>query len=175
MNISERTDSSKAFSHIYTDHFHMVKKFVLINNGNISDAEDLYQDTMIIVSRKLEDDDFKLTAKLSTYIMAIAKNLWYKKLRDSRKSEFVEEQSDDQFYQEVDHFIDNEKSNAEKLLNVLSRISSHCNRLINDIFFNYRPIKEIQEKYGYTTRHNAQNQKHKCIKQMKKEKIKMYG
>lgn len=86
MNISERTGSKKAFSHIYTDHFQMVKKFVLINNGNISDAEDLYQDTMIILSRKLEDDDFKLTAKLSTYIMAIAKNLWYKKLRDSRRS-----------------------------------------------------------------------------------------
>jgi hypothetical protein len=40
--------------------------------------------------------------------------------------------------------------------------------MIDDIFFKDKSIEEVQQKYGYTTRHNAQNQKHKCVEQIRK-------
>ena len=107
--------------------------------------------------------------------MGISKNLWYKKLRNNHLFVRLDEFPEGDDYQELSSFIEQEKSYAEKLLNVISRISSHCNKLINDIFFLSKPIREIQKIYGYTSKHNAQNQKYKCMEQLKKEKIKVYG
>lgn len=168
-------EKSKIFNRIYDTHFEMVRKFILINSGTVNDAEDIFQDTLIVLDRKLEEENFVLTAKLKTYIMGISKNLWYKKLRNNHLFVRLDEFHGGDYDQELSSFIEQEKSYAEKLLNVISRISSHCNRLINDIFFLSKPIKEIQKIYGYTSKHNAQNQKYKCMEQLKKEKIKVYG
>ncbi len=165
----------KIFSKIYTDYFSTVEQFVLVNSGNKSDAEDLFQETTIILFKKLEEDNFILTAKLKTYLMAIAKNLWYKKIRDKKEFPGPAENYFNEFYDDLDLYIEKEKSNLEKLFYLMGRVSKHCNRLINDIFFNAIPIEEIQQNYGYTSKHNAQNQKHKCIKQLKTKKNKVYG
>ena len=39
-----------------------------------------------------------------------------------------------------------------------------------DIFIENKSIEEIQDKYQYSSRHNAQNQKYKCVEQIKKIK-----
>ncbi|SDS45856.1 RNA polymerase sigma factor [Christiangramia echinicola] len=168
------TNYEKVFSRIYNEYFPMVEKFVLINSGNTFDAKDLFQETSIILFKKLEDDNFKLTARLKTYLMAIAKNLWYKKIRDKKEFAGLEDYTHG-FYEDIDLYIEKEKSNFEKLLFLMGKVSKHCNQLINDIFFKTISIDEIQQNYGYTSKHNAQNQKHKCIKQIKNKKIKVYG
>lgn len=66
--------------------------------------------------------------------------------------------------------IENEKTYVERLKGYLQKITDHCYGLIRDFFFNQKAIEDIQEEYGYTTRHNAINQKHKCIKQIRKLK-----
>lgn len=38
------------------------------------------------------------------------------------------------------------------------------------MFFKNKPIEQIQKDYGYSTKHNAQNQKHKCVEQIRKVK-----
>lgn len=38
------------------------------------------------------------------------------------------------------------------------------------MFFKNKPIEQIQKEYGYSTKHNAQNQKHKCVEQIRKVK-----
>jgi hypothetical protein len=36
------------------------------------------------------------------------------------------------------------------------------------MIFENKGIKEVQKIFGYTTKHNAQNQKYKCVEQAKK-------
>lgn len=169
------TNYETIFSKVYDEYFPMIEKFVLVNSGNTFDAQDLFQDTTIILLKKLKEDNFILTAKLKTYLMAIAKNLWYKKNRDKKEFPGLVQNSSNDFYENIDLYIEEEKSNFEKLLFLMGKVSKHCNRLINDIFFKAIPIEEIQQNYGYTSKHNAQNQKHKCIKQIKNKKINVYG
>jgi len=40
------------------------------------------------------------------------------------------------------------------------------------MFFKEKAIELIQKEYGYSTKHNAQNQKHKCVEQIRKIKAK---
>ncbi|MGS0748766.1 RNA polymerase sigma factor [Halpernia sp. GG3] len=163
-------ENNAAFGQLYKEYFGMVNRFVTNNRGTADDAEDLFQDTMIILIEKLRKDDFELTASMKTYIMAISKNQWFKKLRNmGREIEFTDVH-DNQFYEAIDNAIEEEKSFKDKLQTLIHQISQHCQGLIHDMFFKEKSIDQIQKEYGYSTKHNAQNQKHKCVEQIRKVK-----
>ena len=163
-------ENSSAFGDLYKAHFAIVKRFVLNNNGHLNDAEDLFQDTMIVLLEKLRQDNFVLTASIKTYIMAIAKNLWLKKLRNPYHTLEYTEVYDNQFLEEISNQIEQEKNYFEKLQGYLHKITEHCKGLTHDMFFKNKAIEQIQKEYGYSSRHNAQNQKHKCIEQIRRVK-----
>jgi len=163
-------ENNHAFGQLYKAYFGMVKRFVTNNNGRNDDAEDIFQDTMLVLVEKLQQDNFELTASVKTYIMAISKNLWLKRLRTAyRETEFTDIH-DNQFYEEINIAIEQEKSYKDILQNYLHKITKHCQGLIHDMFFKEKSIEQIQKDYGYSTKHNAQNQKHKCVEQIRKVK-----
>jgi RNA polymerase sigma factor (sigma-70 family) len=60
---------------------------ILNNNGTQEDAKDIFQEAMIVAFRNVrEDNHFKLKSSFQTYIYSVAKLLWLKHLRISRKN-----------------------------------------------------------------------------------------
>ncbi|MDN3656678.1 sigma-70 family RNA polymerase sigma factor [Ferruginibacter paludis] len=170
--IDLKGENNQAFGTLYKNYFGVVNRFITNNSGTNHDAEDIFQDAMIVLVAKLRQDDFVLEASVKTYIMAIAKNLWFKKLRTAnRETEFTAIHNE-KFYAEISLAIEQEKTYMDKLQYYIHQISDHCRRLIHDMFFKNQPIKQIQQDYGYTSIHNAQNQKHKCVEQIRKIKEK---
>jgi RNA polymerase sigma factor (sigma-70 family) len=168
--IDLKNENNNAFGQLYKEYFGMVNRFITNNSGRTDDAEDIFQDTMLVLIQKLRQDNFELTASIKTYIMAISKNLWLKRLRTVyRETEFTDIHNN-QFYEEINIAIEQERSYKDKLQNYLHKITTHCQGLIHDMFFKEKSIEQIQKDYGYSTKHNAQNQKHKCIKQIRKMK-----
>ena len=165
-------ESNYAFGVLYKEHFGMVSRFVINNNGEADDAEDIFQDTMLVLVEKLRQDNFHLTASIKTYIMAIAKNLWLKRLRTAYWEIEYTELYDNNFFEDINLAIEQEKSYWDKLQSYMHKLTDHCKGLIHDIFFKEKAIEQIQQKYGYSTKHNAQNQKHKCVEQIRKVKEK---
>ncbi|HVA98722.1 MAG TPA: sigma-70 family RNA polymerase sigma factor [Bacteroidia bacterium] len=165
-----KSNNNSAFGQLYKEYFSMVNRFVTNNSGRTDDAEDIFQDTMIVLFEKLKQDDFQLTASIKTYIMAISKNLWFKHLRNANREIELTPSYENKFYEEINHAIEEEKSYSDKLQNYLDKITLHCKGLIHDMFFKEKNIEQIQKEYGYSSKHNAQNQKHKCIEQIRKVK-----
>jgi RNA polymerase sigma factor (sigma-70 family) len=163
-------ENNQAYGELYKAYFGMVEYFILNNNGRTDDAEDIFQDTMIVLLEKLRQDDFMLTASIKTYIMAIAKNLWFKRLRYAHRETEFTTVHDNKFYEEIELAIENEKTYVDKLQSYLHKITKHCQGLIHDMFFKEKAVEEIQKEYGYATKHNLQNQKYKCVQQIKKMK-----
>ena len=165
-----RNDKRDVYEALYTKNYASVERFILNNSGTISDAKDIFQDTLLVLVEKLRIDNFELTSSLKTYIIAISKNLWFKKLRDQPHHSQLEltEIHSHKFYCEISSSIEKEKTYWEKLQEYLSKITNHCNHLLHAMFFNNKNIEDIQNEYGYSSRHNAQNQKHKCLEQMRK-------
>lgn len=167
-----RGENNHAFGALYKEHFGNVRRFVLKNSGNAQDAEDLFQDTLLVFVGKVRQDDFQLTASTKTYLMAIAKHLWLKKMRGTALEVLFDEADNTSFYEQLQSSIDQETTYWDKLQYYLSKITAHCSRLMHDMFFRNKSIEVIQQEYGYSTKHNAQNQKHKCIEQIRKVKEK---
>lgn len=165
-----KDENNFAFGMLYKEYFVMINRFILNNSGRPQDSEDIFQDTMIVLLEKLRSDNFILTASMKTYIMAISKNLWLKRLRNRNKELDLSDFFDNEFHEELNLFIENEKSYSDKLQYLLHKITKHCQGLIHDIFFKEKVIEQIQIEYGYLTKHNAQNQKHKCVEQIRKVK-----
>jgi RNA polymerase sigma factor (sigma-70 family) len=163
-------ESNRAFGDLYKNYFGLVQHYIIRNNGSAEDAQDVFQEAMIVLVEKLRQDNFQLTASLKTYIMAISKYMWLNKLRNGfRVTEFTDLHSNS-FFEEINLSIEQEKTYRDKLQAYMTKITGHCNRLLHDMFFKKKPIEQIQEEYGYSSKHNAQNQKHKCIEQIRKVK-----
>jgi RNA polymerase sigma factor (sigma-70 family) len=163
-------ENNRSFGQLYQEYFSMISRFVTNNSGQTEDAEDLFQDTMVVLIEKLRQDNFELTASLKTYIMAIAKNLWLKRLRSPQKTVEFSELLEQQYFEEINLAIEAEKTYWDKLQNYLHQITEHCKGLIHDMFFQQKRIEQIQKEYGYSSKQNAQNQKYKCVEQIRKVK-----
>lgn len=167
-----KTECNIAFGMLYKDYFNVVSRFITNNKGTIEDAEDTFQDTMIVLVNKLRQDNFILTASLKTYILAIAKYIWLKKIRTNTKKINFNDFHNSILYEEINISIEQEQTSWDKFQHYFHKITEHCKGLIHDMFFKEKSIQQIQQQYGYTSIHNAQNQKHKCVEQIRKVKEK---
>jgi DNA-directed RNA polymerase specialized sigma24 family protein len=70
----------KAICEVYLQYFPSVEKYVLMNNGNAQDAEDIFQDTVMVLLAYIIKEDFKLTCTIKTLLFASARRLWLKQI-----------------------------------------------------------------------------------------------
>jgi RNA polymerase sigma factor (sigma-70 family) len=169
-----RAEDTASFALLYTHYFPTVAAYVQQNSGSRTDAEDLFQETIVVLLQKVRQPNFVLTSSLKTYLYAIARHLWLKRLRNQRLV----------FQEEVPLYAletpmepwtceePPEKSIEEKVQIWLQKITQHCQRLLKALFFYQQPMTELMETMGWKNRHTADNQKYKCMQQMKKEKEK---
>lgn len=167
-----RKGDSKAFEHLYKNHYRLVSTMVFKNQGNEEDAKELFQDTMVALFKKIRDDeDFELKTQPGTYIYAIARNLWLKKLRYRKQypTKLIEDTSvleslpDDQDI-EVQETEYEEKHIAVK--DILYTLKQECRDIIEGAFFKKLSGLEIAQLLGYTEDF-VKVKKFRCMKELK--------
>lgn len=164
-----KSEQSKAFEMLYSDMFQSVSRFVINNNGSIDDAEDVFQEAMLVLVYKIRSNEFRLSASIGTYVRAVCKFVWLKRLRQSKNIVSIDawSQYNDKELEEV---ILAEAAYKGKLQKYLHKISKHCQMFIDEVYFQGKTIEQIQQQYGYSTKHNALNQKYKCLEQIRRVK-----
>jgi RNA polymerase sigma factor (sigma-70 family) len=158
-----------AYEILYAFYYPSVRHFIVKNNGTVDDAKDIFQETICVLLEKVPKDDFNLTSSLKTYIFAISSNLWLKRLREANKTI----KSDIDVYEK--YLTDYEEAEAEvhennesRALKVFKIITNKCITLLKAIFYDEKNIDTVTKEFGYTNKHNAQNQKFKCLEQARK-------
>jgi RNA polymerase sigma factor (sigma-70 family) len=175
MLIQLEKEDSASFELLYKFYYPSVATYVTNNSGNTADAEDVFQEAIIILLQKVRQKDFVLTSTLKSYLFAIAKNTWLKKLRDNKVITVEDfgkiQQSSTSFSVEIVP----EKTREEKTATWLERITENCQRILKAIFFYQEPMDSLMKKMGWKNKHTAANQQYKCIQQVKKQKDKDKG
>ncbi|MEN8156088.1 MAG: sigma-70 family RNA polymerase sigma factor [Bacteroidota bacterium] len=81
-----RKRDNRVLQYIYKNTFNPVKQLVVHNAGSDSDAEDIFQEALIVIFKKLRDEpDFKLDAAFGTYIYSISRLMWMMHLKKIKK------------------------------------------------------------------------------------------
>lgn len=166
-----KAEDRSSFELLYKFYFPTVASYIKKNLGNKEDAEDIFQEAIIVLVQKVRSPDFVLTSSLKTYLYAISKNIWLKRLRD-RKIKIEDSELDLTTYETESFEIEHEKSKEEKVHNWLLKITKNCQNILKALFFYEEPMDSLIVKMGWKNKHTASNQKHKCIQQIKNVKEK---
>ena len=153
----------KAIYDVYLGYYPAVEKYILMNSGTAQDAEDIFQDTVMVLLNYVSKENFALTCTIKTLLFAIARRLWLKHLRDRSINETLTELEIEQ-QDFVTQWEEVEKSERKynSIPQVLSRISVHCSGLLKQLFL----TGKIPEHYK--NNHSMRNQKYKCLEQARK-------
>ena len=81
--------NNDVLSALYKKYYKIVLKFILYNSGTSADAQDIYQETIIVLFESVKKPGFELKCQLQTYIFSIAKRLWLKELKKKRENIFI--------------------------------------------------------------------------------------
>ena len=57
-----------AIESIYKSNFTMIQNLIINNKGTLNDAEDIFQEAMIVLYQKSIDKEFQLNCQLKTYL-----------------------------------------------------------------------------------------------------------
>ena len=156
---------NKVFTTLYK-YFPVVKKMILANGGRSEDAEDIYQEALIVFYKKAGSADFKLTSSINTYLYSISRFMWKDQLKKQQKHSFVEiekeQVNETEFITEIE--AENQFKLAEK---VISELGGRCKELLILFYFHSKKLKDIATKMGYNSENTAKNQKYKCLEAAK--------
>lgn len=162
-----RQEDSESYKLLYKIYFSSIASYIKKNSGNTEDAEDIFQEAIVVLLNKVRQPDFILTSSLKTYIFSISQNLWLKKLRNDKicvteiSNPILETLKDDDPRTQGDR--------EETLTAWLKKITANCQQILKAIFFLHEPMDSLMVKMGWKNKHTATNQKYKCIEQVRKE------
>jgi len=162
--------NNDVLSALYKKYYNIVLKFILYNSGTSAAAQDIYQETIIVLYESVKKPGFELKCQLQTYIFSIAKRLWLKELKKNGKT-FLFKESEENNLVDVSEDLkdfDEKEAEIEKMNNSLIDLGEPCSELIKDFYINKLSMEEIAEKFGYTNADNAKTQKYKCLQRLKK-------
>ncbi len=142
--------------------FPSVRQLVETNSGNKEDAEDIFQEALLILYKKTKAGGFVLSSSIKTYLTGVARNLWYQELRRRGKEvsagtglEIVEEPMIEQ---------EQEFKLAEMAFNLLGE---KCKQLLILFYFKRKSMIEISRTLEFSNEKVAKNQKYRCLEKAK--------
>ncbi len=149
--------------HIYKNFYYKVNLYIKKNSGNDEDANDVFQEAVIVVYRKLKANDLIINCAFETYLYSVCKFLWYKQLArvKSEKEMMVESVM---FESEFDHDFSElvEKNERFKLYQKhFQLLGSDCQKLLQ-LFFDKVPLKQIAQIMGFSGEKYVKKRKFKC-------------
>lgn len=150
--------------HIYKNFYSKINFFVKKNSGDDDDANDIFQEAIIIIYRKLKANDLVLDCTFETYLYSVCRFLWLKQL-EKRKLE-KEKIKDNHEYN--DDIYDNKFEQVVDLNDRYSLFQKHFTNLGKDcqkilqLYFDKVPLKSIAQIMGFKSEKYAKKRKFKC-------------
>lgn len=164
----------KATEQVYKQHYKMVTAWIQQNGGGEADASDIYQEAITILFEKSQSEDFRLSCKIGTYLFAVAKHLWYKKLQQLQKrpgflpDDAGENESMDWAYEDDIKGQQERELHYSQLDVSLDQLGEPCRSLLKSFYHQDKSMQQIAAEFGYTNPDNAKTQKYKCLARLRK-------
>ena len=169
-----RSGDERALAHLYRLHWPMVSHFVLQNSGSEDDAQDVYQEGVMVFYEKVRDGSLELSCQIKTYLYAVCRRLWLKRLT-SRSRFGVRLLDDEEHGPHLNTGAEEDVLAAEEqdrrfatMSEALTHLGEPCRSLLEGFYLLDKSMQDLTAEFGYTNADNAKNQKYKCLVRLKK-------
>lgn len=164
-----RLNSDFIIRYVYKEFFPTIRYLIKNNAGLDEDAEDIFQESLYIILKKIQEEDFELNSSFLTYLYSISKNLWLQRLKRKRLHE--------KNHGDLVHFLSAPDSGIEihveyeekyrVFVEQFENLSEDCKRLLR-LFLGKMSLKEIADEMGYKSELYAKTKKYLCKEALRK-------
>lgn len=166
-----KAGEERGFEEVYRRYFRLAASFIQNNNGDSSDAEDIFQEMLFILVKKMRSPDFQLTAKLSTYIFSIIRNLWLQRLRKKGLTSLEPFDAGQEFLLFEEDELEVKKAFEQKhqlVASIFKDLKEDCKKIINASFYKKWSHAEIAERMDYSSNF-VRVKLHRCMESLRKK------
>ncbi len=164
-----RLRSDYIIKFVYKEFFPIIKFLVNENGGTDEDAEDIFQDGIIIVYDKISSNQLILTSSFKTFLYSVCRNLWLQKL-NKRKAIF-DKLSDVEEYLNLPDSISDAGIREIEMHRLIQthflELGEDCQKVLR-LFSKNVQFREIASILGYKTEKYAKTRKYMCKEELKK-------
>jgi RNA polymerase sigma factor (sigma-70 family) len=149
--------------YVYKNHYPSIHHFIISNSGSPEDAKDIFQESIIVIFRKIkEQEHFLLNSSFKTFIYSIARNLWLKHLRAIRY-EGLKIKDQQQYIELKDEpfKVSNEDLKMSLYQKYFKQLPEDCQNILK-LTARDVPQKEIAQAMNLKSENYVKKRKHNC-------------
>jgi len=143
--------------------FPKIERLIIKSGGTAEMAQEIFNDSLILVIEKIQKPDFNLTSKLTTYLYGVNRLLVKNELKKQNryhditwKNTLILTNKNLEYDAEYE-----QKLAAVELL--LMKVSEKCRQIFKGFYFEKKSMQTIADELGYSSVNSAKTQKYKCI------------
>ena len=155
----------QALTRLYRQAFPLVRRHVSRHGGTSQDAQDVFQDALVLLYEQAVGGTLVLTASANTYLVGIGRNLWHHEQR--RRARLPHEALPDDFepLATIESAVAEEPAFA--VLDYVERLGAKCRNVLLAFYYFQQPLTQIASINGYRSVRSATVQKFKCLERLR--------
>lgn len=166
--IKSGNDIDNAIGFIYQNHYRLLENYVLTNNGNEMDAEDVIQEVLLVFVDIVQTDKYRGEASVRSFLYTLTRNIWVTELRkrssDFKRNELFETRREKEEEDISSYLIYNEAQKT--IVELLERMGEKCKQILTLFYYEELPMKDILKQTNYENEQVLRNKKYKCLKEL---------
>lgn len=147
------------FTALYKKAFPAVARHVARMDGTIDEAQDIFQDALVIYYEKLRSAPANIRVSEKAYLLGIAKHLWNHAYKTGSRNQPL---NDADF-----EAIADEQPASKRLMHYLETAGQKCMELLKAYYYDYLPAGDVAALFGYSGVRSATVAKYKCLEKVR--------
>lgn len=164
-----RKGDETALVKVYRASEKQVAALIRRNNGREEDAKDVLQEAVIILWERVRSGRYEHASKLSTFVVATARNIWLRRLARARR-EVPGDWANDSFPSEDPSRLDSmiETEETEGVLKAMSLLGEPCYKLLLLFYWEELSMERIASELGFANADTVKSKKYQCKKELQR-------
>ena len=157
-------DRARALTRLYRQGFPTVRRYISRRGGSAQDAQDVFQDALIILYEQATGGPLVLTAAVSTYLLSISRHLWHQEQRRRARLPLAALPAEWALAAEEEEAPGEP---AFAVLDYVEQLSEKCKSLLLSFYYFQQSLSQLAETHGYRSVRSATVQKFKCLERLR--------
>ena len=154
----------KAFIRLYKI-FPKVRSVLKKYGATKDESNDIFQDALVVLYQKLQQEDFAITTSIESYLMNTSKYMFLKIKRGAlvtnKLTEIIHEESD------MENILIEDKK-IQQAETALLQIGEKCREILTSFYIGKKSMVEIAKQFSFASENVAKTQKYKCLETARK-------
>ncbi|MET4076521.1 sigma-70 family RNA polymerase sigma factor [Hymenobacter sp. UYCo722] len=156
---------TQVLTELYRQSFPPVRRHIGRRGGSAQDAQDVFQDALLVLYEQATGGTLVLTASVSTYLLGISRNLWHHEVR--RRARLAPDTLSDDVAAGLADEAEDSAEPAFAVRDYVEQLGEKCKNVLLSFYYFQQPLTQIAERQGYGSVRSATVQKFKCLERLR--------